>query len=49
MSKNSDIAKVAAQLDGLLDTLTVTVEALQEILARPVPEGGGANGRLATP
>ena len=47
MSKDSDVAKVAAQLDALLDGLRANVTALNAILTRPVPpESGEAEERL---
>lgn len=47
MSKDSEVAKVAAQLDALLDSLRSNVDAMQEILTRPVPPGSGeADERL---
>jgi hypothetical protein len=49
VSRNDDVAAVAAQLDALLDGLRANVDALQEILTRPVPpEGGEANERLVS-
>ena len=49
MSKDSDVAKVAGQLDELLDGLRANVAALHEILTRPVPPGGEADERLVAP
>lgn len=50
MSKDSDVAKVAAQLDALLESLRANVDAMQEILTRPVPpESSEADERLVTP
>lgn len=50
MSKDSDVAKVTAQLDELLDDLRANVDALNAILTRPVPPGGGEQDeRLAAP
>lgn len=50
MSKNDEVAKVAAQLDGLLDQLRDNVAAMNEILSRPsAPGGGEADERLVAP
>lgn len=50
MSKNDEVAKVAAQLDGLLDQLRDNVAAMNEILSRPASPGGGeADERLVAP
>jgi hypothetical protein len=47
VSRDSDVAQVAAQLDALLDRLRANVGALNEILTRPVPpESGEADERL---
>ena len=47
MSKDEEIARVAAQLDGLLDQLRGNVDALNEILTRPAP--GETDERLVSP
>lgn len=49
MSKDEEIARVAAQLDGLLDQLRDSVDALNGILTRPAPDGGDAQERLVAP
>ena len=47
MSKDNHVAKVAAQLDAVLDELRANVDALREILTRP---GGEENDeRLVVP
>jgi hypothetical protein len=47
VSRDSDVANVAAQLDALLGSLRSNVDALNEILTRPVPpESGEADERL---
>lgn len=37
MSRDSEAAKITAQLDGLLVRLQASVDALSAILSRPVP------------
>jgi hypothetical protein len=50
VSKTDEIAKVTAQLDGLLDQLRDNVAAMNEILSRPpAPGGGEADERLVVP
>ena len=44
MTKDQEIADVAAQLDAVLDKLRDNVAALNEILIRPAP--GEADERL---
>ena len=48
-SKDEEIRRVAAELDGLLDQLRGNVDALNEILTRPAPDSGEANERLVAP
>ena len=49
MSKDEEIARVAAQLGGLLDQLRDNVDALNEILTRPAPGSGETDERLVSP
>ena len=49
MSKDEEIRRVAAELDRLLDQLRGNVDALNDILTRPAPDGGEANERLVVP
>jgi hypothetical protein len=46
VSRGEEIARVAAQLDGLLDELHASVDALNRILTRPAPGGGADDERL---
>ena len=39
MSKDSEVAAVTRELDGLLDRLRENVDALHGILTRPAPPG----------
>lgn len=48
--KDDEIARVAAQLDSLLDEMAASVEALNVILMRPLPpEPGTDEKRLVAP
>ena len=49
MTKDREIAEVAARLGGLLDQLRDSVDALNEILTRPPPGSGEADERLVAP
>ena len=49
-AKDAEIAKVAAELDALLDELRDNVDALNAILTGPAsPGSGGADERLVSP
>ena len=49
-ARDDEVAAIARKLDGLLDALTVNVDALTEILTRPVPpDSGEADERLVAP
>jgi hypothetical protein len=48
-AKDAEIARVAAELDGLLDCLRANVDALNAILTRPAEPGGEADERLVFP
>ena len=43
-TKDEEITQVTEQLDGLLDKLRANVEALNEILTRPAPNGTPPDG-----
>ena len=49
MSRDSDVSKVAAQLDALLDDLRANVDALSAILTRPAAPGGGESDERLVP
>ena len=51
MNKDQEIRQVAAELDGLLDTLRDNVTALNAILTRPAPppDSGDERERLVAP
>jgi hypothetical protein len=49
VSRDSDVAKVAAQLDALLDSLRASVDELNTILTRPASGGGETDERLVAP
>jgi hypothetical protein len=48
-AKDTEIARVAAQLDALLGELRDNVDALSAILTRPDPPGGEDDERLVAP
>jgi hypothetical protein len=49
MSRDQDVAEVAARIDGLLDDLGATVAALSAILTRPAPPVPGADDERLVP
>jgi hypothetical protein len=50
LTRDAEVRAVAARLDGLLDDLNSTVDALAAILTRQAPpEPGAADERLVSP
>jgi hypothetical protein len=47
--KDDEVARVARDLDGLLDKLAANVAALNLILTRPAPPQQAADERLIAP